>query len=114
MPDDRRVAQQPVNISRRKSRDPLEFEIRERLAKTFPLAQDREPAQARLEALEADLLEQPPVVGDGKAPLAVVIGDVEFVLAAPPAAAKFRACNWRLHRNILTKRTTERAMLIMA
>ena len=42
-------------------------------AEILALAEDREPGQAGLEALEADLLEQPEVVGDRPAPFAVVI-----------------------------------------
>ena len=67
-------------------RHPLVVEAEERVAKRVPLAQDREPAQSRLEPFEADLLEQAPVVGDREAPLAIVIRDVERVVAAPGAA----------------------------
>ena len=58
----------------------------ERGAEALALAQDREPAQAGLEALEADLLEEPAVVGDGEAPLLVVVAAVERVAARPEAA----------------------------
>ena len=54
----------------------------ERLA----LAQDRQPREAGLKPLEAQLLEQPHVIGDGKAPLAVVVGAVLGSRAGPPAA----------------------------
>jgi hypothetical protein len=45
-------------------------------AECVTLAEDREPAQAGLEAFEAQLLEQPVIVGDGHAPLVVVIGAI--------------------------------------
>ena len=54
-------------------------------AERLALAEDREPAQAGLEALEADLLEQAPIVADREAPFAIVIVDVERVAAGPPA-----------------------------
>src|SRR5690554_4222977 len=47
--------------------------------KGLPLAEDGDPREARLKALEADLLEQPVVVGDRATPLRVVIADVEVV-----------------------------------
>ncbi len=96
MADDARVAEQPLDVARLEPRDALELEIGEAFAKSLALAQDREPAQARLEALEADLLEQAAVVGDRESPLAVVVGDVELVIAAPPAAARRLRCRGRL------------------
>ncbi len=55
-------------------------------AEILALAQDGEPGQARLEALEAELLEQAPVLGDRPAPFGVVIGLVVGKAARPPAA----------------------------
>ena len=49
------------------------------------LAQDGDPRQAGLEPVEDELLEQRPVVIFGRAPLLVVIGDVERVGARPRA-----------------------------
>jgi hypothetical protein len=50
------------------------------------LAQDGEPGETRLEALEAELLEQAAVVAHREAPLAVVVGAVGRIGAAPGAA----------------------------
>src|SRR5215207_1730762 len=49
-------------------RDAVEVEAGERAAERLALAQDRQPREPGLEALEAELLEQPHVVGDGAAP----------------------------------------------
>jgi hypothetical protein len=54
----------------REAGDRLVIEPGERRPERLPLAQDRQPAQSRLEAFEADLLEQPVIVGDRPAPLA--------------------------------------------
>ena len=55
-------------------------------AKILALAQDGQPGQAGLEAFEADLLEQPAVVGDGPAPFMVVVVAVVGQAARPGAA----------------------------
>src|SRR4029079_11103357 len=57
----------------------------EDLAEALPLAEDRDPGQAGLEAFEAQLLEQPRVGVDRAAPLVVVVRPVEGVVARPPA-----------------------------
>jgi hypothetical protein len=50
------------------------------------LAQDRDPAQAGLEAVEDQFLVEGAVVALGDAPLGVVVGDVERVGSGPGAA----------------------------
>jgi hypothetical protein len=65
---------------------PASLEVFECAPERLALAQDRQPRQARLEAFEAQLLEQPAVVPDRKAPLAVVIVDVLGCGDAPEAA----------------------------
>jgi hypothetical protein len=50
------------------------------------LFEDGAPAQARLEAFEAKLFEQAPVVVDRVAPVMVVVGHVAFAGRAPTAA----------------------------
>src|SRR5690606_4887444 len=52
----------------------------------LPLAEDREPRQPGLETLEAQLLEQAAVAGDGEPPLRAVVGAVYLGLGSPPAA----------------------------
>ncbi len=87
MTHDGRVAEHALHVARAHARHALDVEIGERLAKRLALAQDGEPAQARLEAFEAQLLEQAPVVGDGESPLVVVVRDVERIVAAPGTPA---------------------------
>ena len=58
------------------SRHALELEPRKRAPEGLALAQDRQPGQPGLEALEAELLEQPHILRDRKSPLGVVIGAV--------------------------------------
>ena len=88
MADDAGVLQQPLDIRFGERGDAVEIEAVEGLAEILALAQDGQPRQAGLETFEADLLEQPDVVGDRAAPLMVVIMAVEFVLARPGAAQR--------------------------
>ena len=66
--------------------DGLDLEARERGPEVLALAQDRQPRQARLEALQHQPLVDAAVVGDRPAPLLVVVGGVVGRRAAPPAA----------------------------
>ena len=74
MADDPGVAEQPLDVALAEARDLLEVEPGERRSEVLALAQDRQPREARLEALEAELLEQTPVLVDREAPLCVVVG----------------------------------------
>ena len=56
------ASQQPLDVALAEARDPLEVEPGERPPEVLALAQDRQPGEARLKPLEAELLEQPPVV----------------------------------------------------
>ena len=67
------------------SRHLCDIELGERSPKVLALAQDRQPRQPRLEPLQAQLLEQPPIVVDRPPPLVIVIGDVIGEVAGPPA-----------------------------
>ena len=87
MPDDAGVLQQALHVARAKARHHRGLEILEGAAEVVALAEDRDPAQARLKAFEADLLEQPPVVGDRPAPFVIVVVDVELIGAGPRASA---------------------------
>ena len=64
----------------------VEVEAGEGAAEILALAQDRQPGEAGLKALEAELLEQAAVVGDRPAPFVVVIGRDSRHGRAPPAA----------------------------
>ena len=78
---------QPFDIFVGHSGHPFGVEIAECLAIPFALAEDRYPAQSGLGALQHQKFEQRPVVGDGFAPLFVVVFHIQFVGSAPTAAA---------------------------
>lgn len=52
----------------------------------FALAQDGEPAQTRLESLEAYLFVQPSIIVYRFAPLVIVVRNIERVITTPPTA----------------------------
>jgi hypothetical protein len=83
--DDPRVAEKTVDVPCAEARDDIRVEPRERLAERRPLAQDREPRETRLEALEAETLVDPAFGGDGAAPLLVVIREVARIVRLPAA-----------------------------
>src|SRR5580704_1291447 len=83
---DPRVREQALDVALAEAGDAPEVEAGEGRPERVALAQDRQPRQARLKALEAQLLEQPHVVGNREAPLCVVIGEVLGSRARPPAA----------------------------
>jgi hypothetical protein len=83
--DDRGVCQEAHDVAFAKRRDPVGVEPLEGGPKALPLAQDRQPRQARLEALETEPLVQPPLVPYGTAPLLVVVGVVPLVGRLPAA-----------------------------
>lgn len=70
------IAEEARDVALAEGRDPVEVEARKGGTEVLALAQDRQPRQAGLEALEADLLEQPDIVGDRTAPFAVVVDGV--------------------------------------
>ena len=84
--DDARVLQEARDVARAEAGHRVEVEPPEGGAEALALPQYRQPAEARLEALQADLLEEPPVVGDRVSPLLVVVPGVERVAARPEAA----------------------------
>ena len=86
MAHDARIAQQSLHITPAEACDLGEVEAGEGGPEVVALAQDREPREARLESLEADLLEQPMIVDHRTPPLAVVVGHVVGRAAAPEAA----------------------------
>ena len=86
MADNALVLEQARDVACTKPGHTVDVEIRERLAKMRTFAENRQPAQSGLESFEADLLEQPAVVGHGRPPFLVVIAEVEEIVAGPPAA----------------------------
>ena len=67
------------------ARDAVGIEAGERRPERRPLAQDRQPREARLEALEAEPLVDPALVADGPAPFLVVVADVVRIGGRPAA-----------------------------
>src|SRR4051812_11062796 len=84
--DDAGVGEESIDVAFAEASHALEVEAGERLAEALALAQDCQPREPRLEALQAELLEQPLVVGDREAPLRVVIGAVDLGRVGPRAA----------------------------
>src|SRR3954468_7682330 len=85
MADDRRIAEQPLDVALAERGHALRVEAVDGGTEAFALAQDREPAEARLEPLEAEPLVDAALVAHGPAPLLVVVGDVERVGRRPAA-----------------------------
>lgn len=85
IPDDARVVHQARDVGLSESRHLARLEVLERLPEVLALAQDRNPAQPRLKALQDQHLEHLPIIMDRHAPLLVVIRTVERILPTPPA-----------------------------
>ena len=86
MPDDSGVPEQAIDVARTEPGHGVKVEAAKRAAERLALAEDDEPAQPRLESLEADLLEEPAPVTYGHSPFAVVVAAVERIAVAPEAA----------------------------
>src|SRR3546814_2635362 len=80
------ILHQRVELLRRVAGDLLGLEAVEGTAEIVALAQDSDPRQAGLEAVEDQLFEQRAVVAFGHAPFGVVIMHIERIGAAPAAA----------------------------
>lgn len=74
VPHDALVGEQARHVGGAVGGDAPEVEAVEGGPEALAFGQDRAPAQARLEGLQAQLLEEPAVVGNGKSPLVVVVG----------------------------------------
>ncbi len=85
MAHDPRVLHQSLDIAFVEAGNLVEIEAGERRAKIVALHQDGAPAETRLKALEAELFEQSPVIGNREAPFAIVIGDIIRRRRAPAA-----------------------------
>lgn len=81
------VGQQAGDVAVRVAGDAVEIEAMEGAAEVVALGEDGAPAQAGLEALQAQLFEQAPVVIYRKTPFGVVVGE-ELGRGAAPAAAR--------------------------
>jgi hypothetical protein len=84
--DDAGILHQRVLFLVAPAHDFVRIEAVERFAEGRALAQDGDPREAGLEAVQHEFLEHRPVVVFGNAPFLVVIGDVEWIDAWPRTA----------------------------
>jgi hypothetical protein len=75
-----------ADVTRTEPRHLRRIEADERSSERGAPSQDRDPAQPRLEPIEHELLVQRAITRHGHAPLAVVVGHVHGIAAAPPAS----------------------------
>ena len=80
------VEHQRLDLRLVEAGDHRRIEAREGLTEVLALAQDGDPGQPRLEAVENEFFEQRPVVEFRHAPFRVVVRDIEGIGAGPPAA----------------------------
>src|SRR5439155_8254062 len=104
--NDTLVSHQACNVGLAESRHFPHVEVFERLPEIVALAQDRNPAQPRLEALQHQHLEDLPVVMDRYSPHLVVILTVQRILPAPPAPQLIRNRHGTLHVTPALRRST--------
>ena len=86
MANDTGVLQGIFNIFFTPGRDALGVEALENLAEAVAFAQDGDPAQARLKAVQNQLFPECARVTLGHAPFVVVVIDIERLCSAPTAA----------------------------
>jgi hypothetical protein len=77
-----------LDVALSEARDPLGVEAGEGAAERLALAQDRDPRQASLKAVQNELFKQGPRIALRYAPFLVMIGDVNRVLSRPRAASE--------------------------
>ena len=85
MADDPCIGHQPLHVVLVERRHLLEIEVSEGGPEVLPLAQDRQPRQPRLKAFEADLFEQPEVIGHRPPPLLVMVAAIVVEPSMPEA-----------------------------
>ena len=83
---DSSVEKQTFNVLLVKPGYLMKVEMTERLTEVLPFSEDGEPGESGLKALQADLFKQTLIVGNGVAPLRVVVVLIIFRLRAPPTA----------------------------
>src|SRR5215210_3328 len=98
MAHDAGVAEQTLHVALAERGHRVDLEIRERRTEVLALAQDREPREPGLEALEHHALVEAAVVAHRPPPLLVVVALIVRRGSAPPAArAPVRALPKRGH-----------------
>src|SRR5579862_5141009 len=93
--DDALILEKSTDLALAISRDLCRLEAVEGAAKILPFAQNRDPGQARLEAVEDQLFIERPRVEFRHAPFLVVIGDIKRILAGPGTTPCRRAFHRR-------------------
>ena len=86
MAHDAGVGEAALHVLRAEPRDLGEIEIGEGGAEVLALAQNRDPREPGLEALQAELLEEAAVVARPAGPIRCRDSEIERVGARPPAA----------------------------
>src|SRR5437773_5481735 len=85
MPDDPLVLHQPINITLGVTSDSIEIETVKSRSKVLALGEDGSPAQARLEAFQAEFLEETEIIAHRESPFGVVIVEKLRCGCAPTA-----------------------------
>jgi hypothetical protein len=88
VPDDRRVAEEPLDVAFGERRDGVGIEACERATVPLALAQDRGPGEAGLRSLEREHLEELPLVVHRHTPLLIVVREVQRVVERCPRASR--------------------------
>ena len=79
------IHEQPIDVAPAEARYPVKIKIMKRCAKVFALGEDGAPAQAGLNTLQAQFLEQAMIITDRETPFAIVIVE-KFRCGTAPAA----------------------------
>ena len=80
------ILEKPRHLPLIKTSDLVEGKTCERSPKVFTLAKNGQPGESGLEALQANLLEEPKIVSDRATPFFVVVSLVVRVVTSPPTA----------------------------
>src|SRR5262245_52107944 len=86
MADNAFILEQPLHVAGGEASDLLEVEPGEGRAEVLALDEDGAPAQPGLKSFEAEFLKKPAIIGHGKSPLRIVVGQELGHVAAPAAA----------------------------
>ncbi len=87
VPHDGHIADQALDVALIEPGHLLDLKVGKTTPESIALVQDGQPGQSALETLQADFLEQAPVIGDRKSPFTVVVRLVGGRRPAPDAAA---------------------------
>lgn len=102
MADDPDVENEAFDVGVVEFCDFVEVKVGEAGPEVFAFAENGEPGETGLKSFEADLFEEAEIIAASPAPFFVVVAEVFFIIAAPPAAgfsvrAGDEAVFWRVH-----------------